>query len=251
MPSTIVPPKPKPVRRKPPNLITDSVTSPPVKAQVVFRSGVAGDQDGSCWELNDGSGKSLFYQILAMVLPGITLVRPEESTETLRKLKEGFIKSFSVSLVVVDEAHCVSEWSSYTRLKADCILAMTATATTMTLQAVMSALEIPSNQSYSEIERWSLIHITRFGASLCTANFSMRLSIYATTTSMRRSHFAPNKIKVVRNKFIDFHTPLHMGEVQYLRMLPQLNVCWTLNFHKVSREARVYMSSIYQRWPLA
>lgn len=29
-------------------------------------------------------------------------------------------------------------------LKAECVLAMTATATTMTLQAVMSALEIPS-----------------------------------------------------------------------------------------------------------
>ncbi|KAG7585454.1 P-loop containing nucleoside triphosphate hydrolase [Arabidopsis thaliana x Arabidopsis arenosa] len=104
--------------------------------------------------------------------------RPEEATETLRKLKEGIIKvlfvsperllnleflsmfrlSLSVSLVVVDEAHCVSEWShnfrpSYMRLKAsmlfselkaECILAMTATATTMTLEAVMSALEIPS-----------------------------------------------------------------------------------------------------------
>ncbi|CAN6996630.1 unnamed protein product [Brassica rapa subsp. trilocularis] len=104
--------------------------------------------------------------------------RPEEATETLRKLKEGIIKvlfvsperllnveflsmfrmSLSVSLVVVDEAHCVSEWSHnfrpsymrlkasmlYSALKADCILAMTATATTMTLQAVMSALEIPS-----------------------------------------------------------------------------------------------------------
>jgi ATP-dependent DNA helicase Q4 len=141
-----------------------------------------------------------------MILPGITLVvsplvslmidqlkhlpsiikggllsssqRPEEATETLRKLKEGIIKvlfvsperllnveflsmfrmSLSVSLVVVDEAHCVSEWShnfrpSYMRLKAsmlfselkaECILAMTATATTMTLQAVMSSLEIPS-----------------------------------------------------------------------------------------------------------
>lgn len=32
----------------------------------------------------------------------------------------------------------------YSALNADCILAMTATATTMTLQAVMSALEIPS-----------------------------------------------------------------------------------------------------------
>ncbi|XP_020872685.1 ATP-dependent DNA helicase Q-like 5 [Arabidopsis lyrata subsp. lyrata] len=95
--------------------------------------------------------------------------RPEEATETLRKLKEGIIKvlfvsperllnleflsmfrlSLSVSLVVVDEAHCISEWShnfrpSYMRLKAsmrfselkaECILAMTATATTMTLEA--------------------------------------------------------------------------------------------------------------------
>ncbi|KAG2320753.1 hypothetical protein Bca4012_056211 [Brassica carinata] len=313
----IVPPKP--VRRKPPNLITDSVTSQPVKAPVVFRSGGEGnfvklnlngkrgkkfpskyksasksrskfayrgkrykkseaggeEEEGETWldeesekqreeeeangfissvedavlavksEASDenltkllslvygydsfrdgqlqaikmvlsgsstmlvlptGAGKSLCYQIPAMILPGITLVvsplvslmidqlkhlpsvikggllsssqRPEEATETLRKLKEGIIKvlfvsperllnveflsmfrmSLSVSLVVVDEAHCVSEWSHnfrpsymrlkasmlYSALKADCILAMTATATTMTLQAVMSALEIPS-----------------------------------------------------------------------------------------------------------
>ncbi|RID53436.1 hypothetical protein BRARA_G00828 [Brassica rapa] len=304
------------VRRKPPNLITDSITSQPVKAPVVFRSGGEGnfvklnlngkrgkkfpskyksasksrskfayrgkrykkseangeEEEGETWldeesdlqrdngfissveeavlavkaEASDenltkllslvygyesfrdgqlqaikmvlsgsstmlvlptGAGKSLCYQIPAMILPGITLVvsplvslmidqlkhlpsvikggllsssqRPEEATETLRKLKEGIIKvlfvsperllnveflsmfrmSLSVSLVVVDEAHCVSEWSHnfrpsymrlkasmlYSALKADCILAMTATATTMTLQAVMSALEIPSS----------------------------------------------------------------------------------------------------------
>nr|KYP52969.1 ATP-dependent DNA helicase Q4 [Cajanus cajan] len=180
------------------------------------------DGKSSVVVLPTGAGKSLCYQLPAVILPGVTLVvsplvalmidqlrqlphvirggllsstqTPEEASETFKQLRQGEIKVLfvsperflneeflstisslpAISLVVIDEAHCISEWShnfrpSFMRLRASLlqktlnvrsVLAMTATATTTTLDAIMSALDIPCTNLIQKAQLRDNFHLS-------------------------------------------------------------------------------------------
>ncbi|KAJ4960217.1 hypothetical protein NE237_020127 [Protea cynaroides] len=219
--------------------------------------------------LPTGFGKSLCYQLAALILPGITLVvsplvalmvdqlrqlppmiqgallcsnhTSEEASMTLQQLREGAIKVLFVSperflnaqfmsmfqttppisFVVVDEAHCLSEWShnfrpSYLRLKTslirarlnvDCILAMTATATIKTLNVVIlkDLLMLMKSTPLTEV-RNIIIHCKfqsetdLLSKHLCDNNISAKSyhsGIPVKVRSRTQERFCSNKIRVV------------------------------------------------------
>ncbi|MCO5599738.1 hypothetical protein L7F22_053844 [Adiantum nelumboides] len=95
-----------------------------------------------------------------------------------------------ISLAVVDEAHCLSEWShnfrpSYHRLgvilrqklNIPCVLALTATATRRTLNSILEALSIaPANLMQLPIIRKNLIYTASLSHNRCRDLLSLLLS---------------------------------------------------------------------------